>query len=184
MFALLVGASMFVSCSNDDDENGGDGGPGTNATPVAAYNIQATTDLLALADVVVTYWDENGEQAKDTLDETSWTMAFFVTKSQQIGYSVSVTAKEDFDNLLTKDSYDLRISYSAMSGHRRDDGSMESYKNTGTSTNGHQAVPKAKVAEYIASKYFQNSYSASYSQSTDSFTSWQSSAEETDQAGN
>lgn len=132
---------LYTSCSESesDDPNNGRKDP---VTATITYSFNAQNDYLLLADLTITYWNEQGKQVSEPLTTTSWSKNFTLNQSQTFGYTVTATAKPNIDELLTKDSYQM--------GYRYND-SYYSSNGTGqeSSTGFSLPVGKAKVKEYI-----------------------------------
>lgn len=167
---LIFGATTFVSCSSDDNDNNGDVIPGKTLIPVVQYAVTTTSDLLSVADVVITYWNADGQEVSDTLTSTKWEKNFTPTKSQKVGYSVNVTAKSNLNELLTKETYSLGVSalYNSYLAEVGDE--MATLNNSGNINS--MTIAKDRVAEYIATGHMNKSHFATYDKTTNTFSAW------------
>lgn len=168
---LIFGATTFVSCSSDDNDNNGDGNPEKMSIPVVQYAVTTTSDLLSVADVVITYWNNEGQEVNDTLTSTEWEKSFNLTKSQKVGYSVNVTAKSNLNELLTKETYSLGVINLYLSAKANEEGKVTDLKGSpadGTT----QTIAKDRVAEYIATGHMNKSHFATYDKTTNTFSAW------------
>lgn len=174
MFSLALCAVLFTGCSSDDD--GGTLPPTGKKTPGVEYGLHLNDDMLNLADVVVTYWDAEGQLVKDTLTEADWDKTFTLTKSQQIGMSVTVVAKDNLDELLAADpdkkSYRLGYQRVCTTYYIDENGKKVNFSGQ-TPVGSLLTVAKDKVAQYLADTRNNRTVSASYDKDTNTFTSWE-----------
>lgn len=168
---LIFGATTFVSCSSDDNGDNGGATPGKTSIPVVQYAVSTTNDLLSVADVVITYWNADGQEVNDTLTSTEWEKSFNLTKSQKVGYSVNVTAKSNLNELLTKETYSLGVINLYLSVKANEEGKVTDLKGSpadGTTL----TIAKDRVAEYIATGHMNKSHFATYDKTTNTFSAW------------
>ena len=177
MFSLALCAVLFTGCSSDDDGDGGTLPPTGKKTPGVEYGLHLNDDMLNLADVVVAYWDAEGQLVKDTLTEADWEKTFTLTKSQQIGMSVTVVAKDNLDELLAADpekkSYRLGYQRAYATYYIDENGKKVNSSGILVPTGSLLTVAKDKVAKYLADTSHNKTVSASYDKDTNTFTSWE-----------
>lgn len=170
MAALMACAPAFMSCSDDDEEGNGNPPSTTTAKPTVKYGLTIADDVLALADVVVTYWNKSGAQETDTLKQTEWEYTFEPTASQQIGFSYATSPKQNFDELIVDSVlYHLGCGYSY---YWRLSAPVNTYK--GHSSNGNElSIPGSKVKDYFSENSMNRIFSATYNKESNSFTEWE-----------
>lgn len=175
MFSLALCSALFAGCSSDDD--GGTLPPTGKKTPGVEYGLHLNDDMLNLADVVVAYWDAEGQLVKDTLTEADWDKTFTLTKSQQIGMSVTVVAKDNLDELLAAnpENKSYRLGYQRVYATYYIDENGKVVNPTGfvSPTGSLLTVAKDRVAQYLADSSHNKTVTASYDKDTNTFTSWE-----------
>lgn len=102
----------FTACSSDDDDNNNGNTPGASEAITGKFTLDFTVseDLLNVADVNVTYTDENGRDVTETLSSTEFQKTVTYTKLPVTAkYSIKATLKSTY---ATKDKYNLGFNYS------------------------------------------------------------------------
>lgn len=109
----VVMAAGFASCSKSDD-NGINPSTSTNYYGVMKINLKLSDDVLSLADITVTYTDENSKEHTETLTTGTFTKDIkFNSLPAKALYKVSYKMKE---NLPNKESFDIAITDDSSTG--------------------------------------------------------------------
>lgn len=173
MMAVALGVLAFAACGDDDPTTPP---PGDDLKPMAAYSVQATADLLEVADVVVTYYDANGNAQTETITTTDvWQKKVSVTAGKNVGCSVRVTPvaqNAGGDNAPIAKSgatYDLGLSFGHVFYEVDENGAIKKQQGNGFSADGSvimdtksHTVAADKVKALLDSGVFNDSCSAVY----------------------
>ena len=151
--AVALGVLAFAACGDDDPTTPP---PGDDLKPMAAYSVQATADLLEVADVVVTYYDANGNAQTETITTTDvWQKKVSVTAGKNVGCSVRVTPvaqNAGGDNAPIAKSgatYDLGLSFGHVFYEVDENGDIKNLKGNGFSADGSVIAGVVNDANYM-----------------------------------
>lgn len=158
--ALFALCFLFTACSKEND------GPVKEeipATVAVGYSFSMNQEYLNLTDVTIVFWGDMGEKQTETMTTTTWKKEFKLTKSQEFGYTVTVVAKSNIDELLTAASYRLSVEYSDR--YVSSTGKGEFPQSSSSMT-----VPKEKIKDLIAKKPEYHKFSKKWNKESDTFT--------------
>lgn len=157
---LFVLSFLFTACSEETD------GPAKDETPATvaiSYSFSMNQEYLNLTDVTIVFWNDKGEKLTETMTTTTWKKEFKLTQSQEFGYTVTVVAKSNIDELLTAASYKLSTEYT-------DSYSSSTGKGEFPHSSRSMTVSKEKVKELIAPKTEYHKFSKKWNKESDTFT--------------
>lgn len=174
--ALSACATAFVACSDDGEDFTGDDPVTKVTTPVVEYGFSVTDDVLAVADLVVTYMNVGGVEATDTLTTGEWELTFTPTSSQKVGFKVTAAPKAGIDSLLTKDRYTLGSGYHYLSYQRDSQGKTSELEGSVANPDENDITIAAdQVKDFFNGKATTvcKSRSAYYDKDKNEFTEWE-----------
>ena len=140
------------------------------------YGFSVTDDVLAVADLVVTYMNVGGVEATDTLTTGEWELTFTPTSSQKVGFKVTAAPKAGIDSLLTKDRYTLGSGYHYLSYQRDSQGKTSELEGSVANPDENDITIAAdQVKDFFNGKATTvcKSRSAYYDKDKNEFTEWE-----------
>lgn len=102
--ALLLVSTLFAACGGDDD--GGQKKDDKPQTTTLKIEVNPSADLLELATVKLSYYDENGKEVNADVTGSFSKQITYKGYPLQTGYTIAVSYKNP---TLTKDSYTFSI---------------------------------------------------------------------------
>ena len=144
---LLVTATVNVACSDDDEDKGGSQKVYVKTVTMSA-TVEPTADLLNLADITLSYTDDQGANVTQTVTSEKNTLNAEITKFPANG-TVTYTLK-----LKTNANIDASKAYKLSKGVKisltsfMSDGKKGGFYASGTPST--QAIPGNKVEEWLS----------------------------------
>ena len=152
---LLVTATVNVACSDDDEDKGGSQKVYVKTVKMSA-TVEPTADLLNLADITLSYTDDQGANVTQAVTSEKQTLNAEITKFPANG-TVTYTLK-----LKTNANIDASKAYKLSSGVKinltslMSDGTTGGFYSSGSSFT--MDIPGNKVEEWL-SEYAAKTYS-------------------------
>ena len=152
---LLVTATVNVACSDDDEDKGGSQKVYVKTVKMSA-TVEPTADLLNLADITLSYTDDQGANVTQAVTSEKHALDAEITKFPANG-TVTYTLK-----LKTNANIDASKAYKLSGGMKinltslMSDGTTGGFYSSGSSST--IDIPGNKVEEWL-SKYAANTYS-------------------------
>lgn len=152
MAMALVAVAMtvgFAACSSSDDDNNG-GGSSQSLVGKLNMNLTFSDDLLAIADIQITYTESDG-QTKKTENITTNTFKKEITYNSlpvATSYTLQITKKSSYTE---KEKYNLSIQNGSSISSTRGDGTINGLKenNKSVTTSG---VKNENLDDFFANK--------------------------------
>ena len=144
---LLVTATVNVACSDDDEDKGGSQKVYVKTVTMSA-TVEPTADLLNLADITLSYTDDQGANVTQTVTSEKNTLNAEITKFPANG-TVTYTLK-----LKTNANIDASKTYKLSKGVKinltsfMSDGKKGGFYASGSPST--QAIPGNKVEEWLS----------------------------------
>ena len=144
---LLVTATVNVACSDDDEDKGGSQKVYVKTVTMSA-TVEPTADLLNLADITLSYTDDQGANVTQTVTSEKNTLNAEITKFPANG-TVTYTLK-----LKTNANIDASKAYKLSKGVKinltsfMSDGKKGGFYASGSPST--QAIPGNKVEEWLS----------------------------------
>ena len=98
VFCCAMSSTMFTACGSDDDDN--NKVLVDDVTPVAAvmvYGFEVSDDMLAVLDMTVEYYDNNGKLQTEKITQKEWTKTVKAKLPVSLGACLKAQMKDGVD---------------------------------------------------------------------------------------